>query len=107
VFQQRKVTRAGDLASGPMLGLGNRPHERIGQGPSWVDDRVSTQRQKKIERAFQFSKPFYKSNLIWIRIEFKFSNDSSSQNKKQQYPLIQKEICSGMNATNIIIYLNN
>jgi hypothetical protein len=31
-----------DLASGPMLGLGSSPHERIGQGPSWAGDMVST-----------------------------------------------------------------
>jgi hypothetical protein len=41
-FQWRKVTRAGDLASGPMLGLGSSPHERTGQGPSWAGDMVST-----------------------------------------------------------------
>jgi hypothetical protein len=64
-----------------MLGLSSRPHESTGQGPSWVGDRVLILRQKKIEKAFQFSKPFYKSKLIWIQIKFKFLNDSYSQNK--------------------------
>jgi hypothetical protein len=71
-FQWRKLTRAKDLASGPMLGLGSRPREGTGWGPSWADDRVLTQRQKKIQKAFQFSKPFYKSKLIWIQIKSKF-----------------------------------
>jgi hypothetical protein len=75
-FQRRKVTRVGDLASGLMLGLSSRPHERTGRGPSWAGDRVLILRQKKIEKAFQFSKPFYKSKLIWIQIKFKFLNDS-------------------------------
>jgi hypothetical protein len=71
-FQQRMVTRARDLASGSMLDLGSRPRERTGQGPSWAGDRVLAQKQKKIEKTFQFSKPFYNNKLIWIQINFKF-----------------------------------
>jgi hypothetical protein len=49
-----------------MLGLGSMPREGIGWGPSWAGNRVLAQRQKEIEKAFQFFKHFYKIKLIWI-----------------------------------------
>jgi hypothetical protein len=44
---------------GPVLGLGSRPRERLGQGPSWADNRVLAQNGFGIKKlSFNFQR-FY------------------------------------------------
>jgi hypothetical protein len=61
---------------------------------------------KRIVMFLNFPNLFIRSKPIRIQNRFKLQTTSTMQNKIKAHIITKIKICSGMNATNIFIYLN-